>query len=111
MNGNVVGQVETDTTETVLKSLGYADPMDAARQQARMILLGRLAHYRSAVQQIERKWNQPLAELRQQYEGIGQENMDLDDDYVAWQWYIDAIAKLEAQLTVITNPESSSARL
>jgi hypothetical protein len=102
MNEKVASQPNPHTTETVLKSLGYADPMDAARQQARMILLGRLAHYRSAIQQIERKWNRSFAEMRQQYEALGQENIELDDDFVAWEWYSSAIAQVESQLSAIT---------
>lgn len=103
MNENVANQPKVYTTETILKSLGYADPMDAARQQARMILLGRLAHYRSELQQLERKWKRPLTEMRQQYKSTAQENSDLDDDYVMWQWYSDAIAQVESQLSVVTD--------
>ncbi|MFO7540409.1 MAG: hypothetical protein R6X32_20410 [Chloroflexota bacterium] len=76
--------------------------MDAARQQARMILLGRLAHYRSAAQQIERKWNRSFTEMRQQYEALGQENIELDDDFVTWEWYSRAIVQVESQLSAIT---------
>ena len=77
--------------------------MDAAKQQARLILLGRLALYRSEMQQLERKWKRPLTEMRQQYKTTGQENSNLDDDYVMWQWYSDAIAQVESQLSAITD--------
>ena len=40
------------TTGSVLAALGYPDPLVAARQQARMILLGRLARYQAAIQQL-----------------------------------------------------------
>lgn len=103
MNGKATTHINQYTTESILKSLGYADPMEAARQQARMILLGRLAHYRSAVQQLEHKWQRPLAEMRRQYEAPGQEDADLDDDYVAWQWYSEIIAQIESQLSAIAN--------
>ena len=102
MNGKTVTQRPQYTTESILKSLGYPDPMEAARQQARIILLGRLAHYSSARQQLERKWKRPLSQMRDQYEMTGQEDMDLDDDFVTWQWYSEAIAQIESQLNVIT---------
>ena len=47
----------TYTTEDILASLGYPDPLVAARQQARMILLGRLARYQAGIGQMEAKWH------------------------------------------------------
>ena len=41
--------VESITVQDVLTSLGFADPLVAARQQAQMILLGRLASYEASV--------------------------------------------------------------
>jgi len=37
------------TIESILAALGYPDPLTAARQQARMILLGCLARYQAAI--------------------------------------------------------------
>jgi hypothetical protein len=90
------------TVETILQSLGYPDPVTAARQQARMILLGRLARYQAARQQVASRWDMTPAQMKQQYEQEEQENFDLDDDYVQWQWYSDAIAAVEDQLAVLT---------
>jgi hypothetical protein len=49
------------TTGSVLAALGYPDPLVAARQQARMILLGRLARYQAAIQQLESQWERSCA--------------------------------------------------
>jgi len=48
--------VKSYTTESILATLGYPDPLIAARQHARMILLGRLARYQAAIHQLEVKW-------------------------------------------------------
>lgn len=90
------------TIEDILTDLGYPDPLAAARQQARMILLGRLARYQAAVQQSEAQWGCTLEELRARYTAQGSEDFEADDDYLQWQWYTDAIKTVEAQLTAIS---------
>lgn len=90
------------TTESVLTALGYPDPLVAARQQARMILLGRLARYQAAIRQLEAKWGCTLEELRARYTAQGSEDFAADDDYLQWQWYADAIENVKAQLAAIS---------
>jgi hypothetical protein len=89
------------TTENILNALGYADPLDAARQQARMILLGRQARYEALVHQLEHKWGRTLIEMRAQYSVAGAEDAASDDDYLDWQWYTDAIAAIRSQLDAL----------
>lgn len=90
------------TTESVLTSLGYPDPLVAARQQARMILLGRRSRYQTAIQQLEAQWGCTLGEMRARYTAEGSEDFAADDDYLQWQWYSDAIEIVKNQLNVIT---------
>jgi len=90
------------TIEDILATLGYPDPLAAACQQARMILLGRLARYQVAVQQLEARWGCTLDELRARYTAQGSEDFAADDDYLQWQWYTDAIKTVNAQLTAIS---------
>jgi hypothetical protein len=94
----------SQTAEEVLASLGYADPMDAARQQARMILLGRLARYQALVRQMEAKWRCSLAEMRRQYDAQGRESFEADDDYLQWQWSSDALKSVKTQLATLSRP-------
>lgn len=103
-NGGVSVQTMTTnhTTEDILIALGYPDPLAAARQQARMILLGRLARYQATIQQFERRWGCTLEDMRVRYNLEGQENFEADDDYVDWQWYTDALASVQGQLTLLT---------
>lgn len=89
------------TVDSILKSLGYVDPMKAARQQARMILLGRQARYQAEIQQLESKWGLSLAQMRQKYQQEGVEDFAADDDYNQWQWYADAVTAVESQLDVL----------
>lgn len=90
------------TVDSILQSLGYPDPMTAARQQARMILLGRLARYQAAIKQLENKRDLSLAQMRQKYEQEGVEDYAADDDYVEWQWYVEAVTAVESQLKTLT---------
>ena len=92
------------TTESILASLGYPDPLAAARQHARMILLGRLARYQAAIRQLEVKWGCTLEELRARYTAHGSEDFAADDDYLQWQWYADAIETVNAQLAALSEP-------
>jgi hypothetical protein len=96
--------VKSYTTESVLATLGYPDPLTAARQHARMILLGRLARYQAAIRQLEVKWGCTLEDLRTRYTAIGSEDFEADDDYLQWQWYADAVETVNAQLAVISEP-------
>ena len=91
------------TTESVLTSLGYADPLVAARQQARMILLGRRSRYQTAIQQFEAEWRCSLEEMRARYHAEGTEDFVVDDDYLQWQWYSDALEIVNSQLDAITD--------
>ena len=97
-------QALTDTTpsEKIIRSLGYDDPMDAARQQARMILLGRRARYEAEIKKLEGKWQSSLDEMRSRYQAVGDENFELDDDFLTWQWYEDAIERIDSQLAVLS---------
>lgn len=94
-------QTHTYTTEEVLKSLGYSDPLVAARQQARMILLGRLSRYETAVQQLKTEWDCSLDELKTRYQTEGNEDSAADDAYIEWQWYAEAIETIKAQLDAL----------
>jgi len=89
------------TTEKIFTSLGYPDPMAAARQQARMILLGRQSRYQAEMCKMKNKWGCTLEEMRKRYTAQGREDFDADDDYVQWQWYADAIKAIDAQLAVL----------
>ncbi len=89
------------TTEGILTALGYPDPLAAARQQARMMLLGRLARYQTLVQQFERKWGCTLDEMRVRYALESQEDFKVDDDTLDWQWYADAVQSVQGQLSAL----------
>jgi hypothetical protein len=89
------------TTESILATLGYPNPLAAARQQARMMLLGRLARYQATIQQFERTQGSTLEEMRSRYEMQGQEDFEADDDYLEWQWYTDAAETVQAQLAAL----------
>jgi len=67
-----------------------------------MILLGRLARYQVAIQQLEARWNCTLEELRVRYTAEGSEDFAADDDYLQWQWYADAIETVNTQLAAIS---------
>ena len=96
--------MSNNTMESVLSSLGYTDPMDAARQQARMLLLGRLSRYEVIIQQIESRQEKDFEDLHRSYEAQGSENWVADDDYLTWQWYRDAIESVKAQLATLSLP-------
>jgi hypothetical protein len=96
--------VKSYTTESILATLGYSDPLVAARQHARMILLGRLARYQAAIRELEAKWGCTLEDLRTRYIAHGSEDFEADDDYLQWQWYADAVETVNAQLAVISEP-------
>ena len=88
------------TVDTIFKSLGYVDPMMAARQQARMVLLGRQARYQAEIQQLESKWG-TFSTLQQSYQQVGKEDFAADDAYLEWKWYADAMAAIDAQLETL----------
>ncbi len=92
------------TTERILISLGYPDPMVAARQQARMILLGRRSRHQAEIRRMEARWSLTLEEMRQRYTARDSEDIETDDDYVQWQWFADAINMIDAQLAVLAKP-------
>jgi hypothetical protein len=96
--------VKSYTTESILAALGYSDPLVAARQHARMILLGRLARYQAAIRELEVKWGCILEDLRTRYTAQGSEDFEADDDYLQWQWYADAVEAINAQLAAISKP-------
>ena len=95
--------VKSYTTESILASLGYPDPLAAARQHARMILLGRLARYQAAIRQLEAKWGCTLEELRARYTAQGSEDFEADD-CLQWWWYADAVETVNAQLAALSEP-------
>ena len=96
--------VKSYTTESILASLGYPDPLVAARQHARMILRGRLARYQASIRQLEAKWSCSLEELRKRYTAHGSEDFEADDGYLQWQWYADAVETVNAQLIALSEP-------
>lgn len=95
-------QAHTYTTDEVLRQLGYPNTLAAAQQQARMMLLGRLARYQAEIKQLEVKWGSTLKDMRERYTAVGAENFLADDDYIQWQWYTDAIESVNAQLEAVS---------
>ncbi len=94
--------VKSYTTESIFTSLGCPDPLVAARQHARMILLGRLARYQASIRQLEAKWSCTLEELRARYTAQGSEDFEADDDYLQRQWYADGVETINAQLAALS---------
>jgi len=90
------------TVESILTALGYPDPLEAARQQARMILLGRLARYQAAIRELQNRRGCTLEELQALYTAEDSEDYAADEDYLEWQWYADAIQIIKDQLATIT---------
>lgn len=91
------------STEEILSQLGYPDVLSAARQHARLLLLGRLAHYEAATQQLEAKWGSNLQALADRYAAEGVEQAEIDDDYLEWRWYDEALKRIRAQLDAISH--------
>ena len=89
------------TVESVLTSLGYPDPLVAAREHARMILLGRQSRYEAVLHQLEAKWGCTLDALRARYLAHDIEDFAADDDYLEGKWYADAARTIEAQLKTL----------
>lgn len=89
------------TVESILTSLGYPDPLVAAREHARMILLGRQSRYEAALHQLEAKWGCTLEALQARYLARDIEDFAADDDYLEGKWYADAARTIEAQLTTL----------
>ncbi len=92
---------QSHTSDSIFTSLGYPDPMVAARQQARMILLGRKSRYQAEIRQMADKWGCTLDEMHTRYTAQAIEDFDADDDYLQWQWYADSINTINAQLSVL----------
>lgn len=90
-----------NSAEAILASLGYPDPLVAAREHGRMILLGRQARYQAAMQELASKWGCTLETMRIRYQRAGTEDPAADDDYLQWQWYSDALARVAAQLKTL----------
>jgi len=90
------------TVKGILASLGYPNPLVAARQHARMILLGRLARYEATIHQLEAKWGFSLEKLRMRYTARGDEDSAAGDDYLQWQWYADAAETVKTQLATLS---------
>lgn len=63
-----------------------------------MMLLGRLTRFQAGVQQHERTWGCSLEEMRERYEQPGHENFEVDDAYLEWQWYADAVDTIQAHM-------------
>ena len=93
--------IQIYTTQEVLTSLGYPDPLVATRQQARMIPLGRMARYQAAIQRLKGRWKFALDDMRARYTAEGDEDFAADDDYLEWQWYADAMKVVENQLAAL----------
>ena len=74
--------------------------MIAARQQARMVLLGRQARYQAEIQLLKSKWG-TFTQLQQKYEQIGMEDFAADDAYLQWKWYADAADAIDSQLETL----------
>lgn len=94
-------QTDSMTVQDVLTSLGFADPLVAARQQAQMILLGRLSRYEAEVRQMEEKWGVSLSEMERRYNEVGSEDAETDDDYLMWRWYAEAADSVRSKLLVV----------
>lgn len=88
--------------DQILSDLGYPDPLQAACQHARMILIGRLARYEAAMQQLASRWPEGIEDLQNLYERQGHEDFAADDAYLEWKWYAEAVEAVQAQLAILT---------
>lgn len=61
-------------------------------------LLVKMVRYQFAIQQLETKWNCKFEELETRYTLEGTEDFDADDDYLLWQWYMNAIYTIKPQI-------------
>lgn len=87
--------------ESIVAQLGFRNSQEAARQQARMLLLGRLARHEAEMQSLAAKWRTTLEEMERRYRAAGQEDFEADDDYLEWRWLQEAAATTRAQLAAL----------
>jgi hypothetical protein len=73
----------------------------SASDQQRIALLARKARYQAAIAEIEARWHCTIEEMRARYLAPNTEERSVDDDCVAWQWYVQAIETADAQLAVL----------
>lgn len=98
----MLAAAHTYQVERILSDLGFPDPLLAARQHARMILIGRLARYEAAMQHLASLWPGSIEDLQHAYQRQGQEDFAADDTYLEWKWYADAAEAVKAQLIILT---------
>ncbi|MCO6450545.1 MAG: hypothetical protein J5I90_07115 [Caldilineales bacterium] len=94
-------QIQSYRPEQIISEIGYADPMDAAKEQARMVLLGRLARYEAEIARLANSWGMSFEEMAAGYQAANVEDFAADDAYLEWQWLRDAEATIRGQLAAL----------
>ncbi|WP_425290856.1 hypothetical protein [Spirosoma linguale] len=82
----------TDTLTQTIQGLGYASLVDFAREQARSILLQKIAYNQGRIDFFEQKYGLTFTQFCEQFEQIkSHSTLEKEDDSLIWETSIDVL--------------------
>ncbi len=86
----------------LINSLGYASVMDFAREQARSIILQKIAYYKSRIDFFEQKYGMTFDIFCQTFEQIKQHTIfEKEDDSILWESSLDVVNAYQKDLLTL----------
>lgn len=86
----------------LINSLGYTSVMDFAREQAKGIILQKIAYYKSRIDFFEQKYGMSFDAFCQNFEQIKQHSVfEKEDDSISWESSLDVVNAYQKDLLTL----------
>jgi hypothetical protein len=82
----------------ILREAGFSDEKEALKEQALMLLMGKVSRYQAECAFFEEKYGMSFEEFASRVQVTGEENFEEDDDFLDWRFARESLADLRHRL-------------
>lgn len=87
----------------VLRNMGFADVREALKEQALLLLLGKINRYQAECSYFEKKYGMTFEKFATMIQGNGGEIFEHEDDFLDWRFAKETLEDLTRQKKEIEN--------
>lgn len=101
---NVIDSKFTENTEAIISQFGFKDLKSFIKNQALLMLVAKIDKYTAEKKRYEAKYHTSFAEFQKKMEQMhGMEDFETDDDFLDWQFAVEAMDRLYKQKLELEN--------
>jgi len=88
-----------DKLTKTIQRFGYSDVEDFAKEQAKLLILGKIEEYQNKIMYFEKKYSQKYKHFEKKLTDLkNDEDFDKEDDYMEWRFCMESFEMYKSEL-------------